>query len=402
MPLSISDGLSAWIKDFMKSDAPQFKGKTKEEIVKMAIAAYTDAGGKLKEEKMKNFKDIREKFKVQTFKGHPRITDIYVQFRGGKGDRITSRENRRDFTSAVKMTLQFLKKNKLKSEPVFSTPEEGSSAYKVSLILNKQEEKTADLTPLANALAVLRTSEDHGMAWAKPVGESVEEATLAQLKRKHKRHIDNFNKRNKDLPSNVEKDLMKYAMDNDGIGDDPDDFDDWLVQNIEEGKYNPNIKVPGVGGPKYMKNLKKSIDDLKNEKYRSKFKSAEITKAVDIALSMSGNMTGAYKRIEAFKKGLANDPMVKQALRLANESVNEGAFSVKLNKPYKRGDEKMYMDIIKKYGGKNLKYSPPKGRDGELDIFFDGGDFKKIKSNLPNKGKAPEWISEGDNIEEKD
>ena len=27
---------------------------------------------------------------------------------------------------------------------------------------------------------------------------------------------------------------MKFAMDNDGIGDDPDDFDDWLVQNIEE------------------------------------------------------------------------------------------------------------------------------------------------------------------------
>jgi hypothetical protein len=115
MPLSVSDGLSAWIKDFMKSDAPQFKGKTKEEIVKMAIAAYTDAGGKLKEEKMK-FKELREK-------------------------------------------------------------------------------------------------------------------------------------------------------------------------------------------------------------YRSKFKPAEITKGVDIALSMGGNMTGAYKRIEAFKKGLSKDPMVQQALKLANESV---------------------------------------------------------------------------------
>jgi hypothetical protein len=116
MPLSVSDGLSAWIKDFMKSDAPQFKGKTKEEIVKMAIAAYTDAGGKLKEDKMNTFKELREK-------------------------------------------------------------------------------------------------------------------------------------------------------------------------------------------------------------YRSKFKSAEITKGVDIALSMGGNMTGAYKRIEAFKKGLSKDPMVQQALKLANESV---------------------------------------------------------------------------------
>lgn len=62
MPLSVSDGLSAWIKDFMKSDAPQFKGKTKEEIVKMAIAAFTDAGGKLKEDKMK-FKELREKYR---------------------------------------------------------------------------------------------------------------------------------------------------------------------------------------------------------------------------------------------------------------------------------------------------------------------------------------------------
>jgi hypothetical protein len=381
MPLSVSDGLSAWIKDFMKSDAPQFKGKTKEEIVKMAIAAYTDAGGKLKEEKMKNFKELREKFKVQTIKGHPRITDIYVQFRGGKGDRITSPENKRDFTSAVKMTLQFLKKNKLKSKPVFSTPEEGSSAYKVSLILNKQEEKTADLTPLANALAVLKTSEDHGMAWAKPVGESV------------------------------------------------------------------------------------------NEKYRSKFPAELVAAAVKIAIDMGGNMTGAYKKIEAMKRGLANDPIVKDALRQANESVEtsedtqldeamklkdivrkhksalmkakrtgnltlpqkaeddlanwannngeihgddpdefddwldsnlddilrgklkEGAFSVKLDKPYKRGDEKMYMDIIKKYGGKNLKYSPPKGRDPELDITFDGGNVKKMKTDLDKMGKGS-WISD--------
>ena len=75
-------------------------------------------------------------------------------------------------------------------------------------------------------------------------------------------------------------------------------------------------------------------------------------------------------------------------------NIDEGAFSVKLNKPYKRGDEKMYMDIIKKYGGKNLKVSPPKGRDLELDITFDGGDVKKIKANLPNKGKGSEWISE--------
>lgn len=34
---------SAWIDDFVKSDAPQFKGKTKDERIKMALAAYYSA-----------------------------------------------------------------------------------------------------------------------------------------------------------------------------------------------------------------------------------------------------------------------------------------------------------------------------------------------------------------------
>ena len=40
MPLKTSDGIGAWIKDFKKSDAPQFKGKSKEQRRDQAIAAY--------------------------------------------------------------------------------------------------------------------------------------------------------------------------------------------------------------------------------------------------------------------------------------------------------------------------------------------------------------------------
>ena len=43
--LSVSDGMDAWISDFHKSDAPQFKGKSKEERTKMAIAAFKSAEG---------------------------------------------------------------------------------------------------------------------------------------------------------------------------------------------------------------------------------------------------------------------------------------------------------------------------------------------------------------------
>ena len=40
--LKASDGAGAYVKDFKKSDAPQFKGKSDKKIQKMAIAAYLD------------------------------------------------------------------------------------------------------------------------------------------------------------------------------------------------------------------------------------------------------------------------------------------------------------------------------------------------------------------------
>ena len=37
--LKVSDGLKVWIQDFLDSSAPQFKGKSPKERIKMAIAA---------------------------------------------------------------------------------------------------------------------------------------------------------------------------------------------------------------------------------------------------------------------------------------------------------------------------------------------------------------------------
>ena len=59
--LKVSDGLGAWIDDFKKSDAPQFAGKSDEEKKNMAIAAFTDAGGKLDEE---TITELREPYAV--------------------------------------------------------------------------------------------------------------------------------------------------------------------------------------------------------------------------------------------------------------------------------------------------------------------------------------------------
>jgi len=56
MPLKVSDGIAAYIDDFQKSDASQFKGKSKKERRDMAIAAYLTAkrGGKPQEENIKS------------------------------------------------------------------------------------------------------------------------------------------------------------------------------------------------------------------------------------------------------------------------------------------------------------------------------------------------------------
>jgi len=50
-------------------------------------------------------------------------------------------------------------------------------------------------------------------------------------------------------------------------------------------------------------------------------RSAMVQKAIDIATSMSGNYTGAFKRIEKIKKGLSKDKNVAKALKLANEET---------------------------------------------------------------------------------
>jgi len=57
MPLGKNSDAGDYVKDFAKSNAPQFKGKSKEKRRKMAIAAYLD---NKEESTMKTFFDIRE------------------------------------------------------------------------------------------------------------------------------------------------------------------------------------------------------------------------------------------------------------------------------------------------------------------------------------------------------
>jgi len=83
MPLSVKDGMGAWIDDFAKSDAPQFKGKNKEERRDMAIAAYLTAKrGPEKEEKVR--------VEAQTAKQKADMAKAMAIFkkRGGKVNKV--------------------------------------------------------------------------------------------------------------------------------------------------------------------------------------------------------------------------------------------------------------------------------------------------------------------------
>ena len=88
-----------------------------------------------------------------------------------------------------------------------------------------------------------------------------------------------------------------------------------------------SVSVPGYLSPQaFSKSTQNAIDvddedDEKSESINERKLSSHQKKAILIAIEMSGNMTGAVKKIERIKRGLSNDKKVKDALRLANESM---------------------------------------------------------------------------------
>jgi len=103
-------------------------------------------------------------------------------------------------------------------------------------------------------------------------------------------------------------------------------------------------------GRKAKTNLE-SKENVDERKYTEK--DILIQKAVGIAMNMGGNMTGAYKKIQALgKKGgmkkLEDHPIITQALRLANESVDEKKLKGKPLTPLQRKTVmKLYKDVSK-------------------------------------------------------
>ena len=124
-------------------------------------------------------------------------------------------------------------------------------------------------------------------------------------------------------------------------------------------------------------NESKLIAEEVNERAYSE-KDKLIQQAVGIAMNMGGNMTGAYKKIQALgKKGgmkkLEDHPIITQALRLANESVNEGtmAIGIKDRDPKERAKAKQQLvKMLKKDGNKKVGSKEGRKFDEVLDTYI--------------------------------
>ena len=246
---------------------------------------------------------------------------------------------------------------------------------------------------------------------------------------KHRKAIDDFRSGKSDLPKKVEDDLLVWAMNNNEAPtkDQADDFiqkvldENYLNESVEEitsvleKAYDQNdvkkvqqlekklqgmlkevektMKGSGLSAPAFnnvRSGIVKGLDSIKkfykvannskaesiDEKYKSKYPSSLVAAAVKIAIDMGGNMTGAYKKIEKMKKGLADDSMVKDALRQANESVNlevtegkdenEVSQAIKLAAQAESGrDKKDYLEISKLIKGS--KYEAARAYIAKLD-----------------------------------
>ena len=130
MPLDPKDGIGSYIKDFRKSKAPQFKGKSKKKRQQMAVAAYLDAKrgpqeASLAGNKLKLFGQLnRNGSKPELDRDKPTLAKLQK--------RITQKKNIKKSQSAFDKHNKddVLSKHGFK-RPVMDNVKEGS--YKVSI-----------------------------------------------------------------------------------------------------------------------------------------------------------------------------------------------------------------------------------------------------------------------------
>ena len=120
------------------------------------------------------------------------------------------------------------------------------------------------------------------------------------------------------------------------------------------------VKCRKVGAANWgNKSKKEGVNEKKGDFLDSLFPKAKVDKAVKIAKSMGGNMSGAVKKIEKMFKGMSKHTKVQDALQQANEGLGD-KFSKRLAKYNKKN--KKSRDAMKKYAKVKKKESVDEAR----------------------------------------
>lgn len=143
-------------------------------------------------------------------------------------------------------------------------------------------------------------------------------------------------------------------------------------ESVEEGFFKNLLKrlKRGLRISKPKSKPKKIREDVNERAYSRDEKLVQ--QAVGIAMNMGGNMTGAFKKIERLKRGLGDHPVVKAALRLANESLDEGIMKKMSQIQIKR----KYGRVIKKALSKGSLELPADAEEALYMYAFDNGEIK--------------------------
>ena len=172
-----------------------------------------------------------------------------------------------------------------------------------------------------------------------------------------------------------------------------DELFEWLQEACWKGYEKKGMKT--MFGKRYPNCVKKTKKEGVDEGTTQKFSSAKIDKAIKIAKSMGGNMTGAVKKIEKIEKNLSKNGRVEFALQQANEGLGDKmAKKIKKHKGTKVKKEGVNENSAEKE--KIFKYLVKKG-DTPTDARYEvdrSYDFVKKRYKTASVAKKAQIISD--------
>ena len=138
MPLK--GGIGNWIKDFKKSDAPQFKGKSDEKKRDMAIAAYLDAKEEYREKSgTRNIHEISKGLAGRYIK--KRAGDDMPHAGAMMNDPHDAKRRKKGVRDYVKMQKGIKTAvNKLTGHPMALVPAKEENAYMVAKMARQSDD----------------------------------------------------------------------------------------------------------------------------------------------------------------------------------------------------------------------------------------------------------------------